>query len=594
MINDDAVPHLLCEDGLPMSLARLASKLVPASAPEPLFEGLNLFLCQHDVRWHGRSLYGSLVAWAKREQVVNAAAILRRSASAPQWLCISPSGLLGCVIQLGDIRAGERALVTSDLLEALVLHAGTGIPCTCCLIAQNIPQAARWIADQGGRPMPAMTRDEAEKCVSLGLVESTARFVAPPVGFSSFFEAKDLSDTFAEQLAPRHVPQTEPVRTRPRPAGAMHVGHVSGQPLHSEVVSYMARHLILSKDQAFGSTLWIFASHCYLLFPTFPKLAVVSPSYGFGKTTFLKVTGRLANRTFSASNVSEAGLFRTIQMHPGLTLLIDELDTFGGSAGLRGILNSSHDEELASVIRIGRKGIPEVFNTFGPQVFGFKGTLHESLRQRSIEICMRQKDPTVRVAKLPKENEDGEADLLRRRIQAFVSVREQDIRAAYENTELPFLPSSRDQDNWRPLVAIAKAIGESVRERVIEAAKYLCRSHAGQLVDSDRLLRLTTEIVRQQSAAAAFDGPSSRSGLGGRLPTAIVLQELAAMDELPECFGDSGSLAAAQRLAATLEQHDVRPRSARASGYAGSVSCYFLADLERALARLGRLDDVAT
>src|SRR5690606_16155993 len=94
--------------------------------------------------------------------------------------------------------------------------------------------------------------------------------------------------------------------------------------------------------------LWIAHAHLMDVWDSTPRLAVLSPEPGSGKSRVLEVSELLVPRAVEAVNVTPAYLFRKVSAPDGRpTILYDEIDTvFGPKAKdneeIRGLLNAGH------------------------------------------------------------------------------------------------------------------------------------------------------------------------------------------------------------------------------------------------------------
>ena len=233
---------------------------------------------------------------------------------------------------------------------------------------------------------------------------------------------------------------------------------VDGLVLMETVVGIFRRFLILPPGADVALTLFVF--HTYLLdaAEASPIIALTSPEKRCGKTVVLEVLQSLTRRPLPAANITAAALFRTIEAFRP-TLLIDEADSFlPDNEELRGVLNSGHRRGTASIIRTtGDNYEPKAFSTWCAKAIALIGKLPGTLEDRSIEIAM------VRKAR------DEKVERLRHRvlIQATTDIRRKLARWADDNKELliaadPEIPTElndRAGDCWRPLLAIADAIG---------------------------------------------------------------------------------------------------------------------------------------
>jgi hypothetical protein len=89
--------------------------------------------------------------------------------------------------------------------------------------------------------------------------------------------------------------------------------------------------------------LWIIHAHRFKLFMITPRLALLSPVRGCGKTTLLDVIERLLPPSSRADNITPAAIWWLVDQE-GSALLIDEADNLDlrTNGPLRAVLNSGH------------------------------------------------------------------------------------------------------------------------------------------------------------------------------------------------------------------------------------------------------------
>jgi hypothetical protein len=116
-----------------------------------------------------------------------------------------------------------------------------------------------------------------------------------------------------------------------------------------------------SPHELVAISLWALHTFVFDRFMITPRLALLSPVRGCGKTTVLGLLSRLTYRAERSDHATPAALYRTIEeFHP--TMLIDEADNMELSVPgpLRAVFNSGHSQD-GSIIRMGRR-----FSTFAP------------------------------------------------------------------------------------------------------------------------------------------------------------------------------------------------------------------------------------
>ncbi len=235
---------------------------------------------------------------------------------------------------------------------------------------------------------------------------------------------------------------------------------VNSNELITEIKSLFDKHVILSESQSITLSLWVIATYCFDVFNIFPRLLINSPEKRCGKTTLMQLLHGLAHRALSASNVTSAAIFRSVEMWQP-TLLIDEADTFiRDSEELRGIINSGHNKSGAYVLRVegdSKKREPKRYSTWSPMAIAMIKNPPDTILDRSIVISLRRK----------LSNEFAER-LNIKLFEALKPLRQKIKKWADDNTEqlktnrpqVPNINNDRAADNWFPLFAVAVTLGD--------------------------------------------------------------------------------------------------------------------------------------
>jgi hypothetical protein len=87
-------------------------------------------------------------------------------------------------------------------------------------------------------------------------------------------------------------------------------------------------HVAITAEERMAVALWILHTHVFDQFTFTPRLALLSPVRGCGKTTLLVLLGLLAAETYRTDNVTAASIYHLLN-HRLRTLLIDEGDNLG-------------------------------------------------------------------------------------------------------------------------------------------------------------------------------------------------------------------------------------------------------------------------
>lgn len=300
----------------------------------------------------------------------------------------------------------------------------------------------------------------------------------------------------------------------------------SGAQLLDDLAAFLSRFVAFPSDSALTATaLWAAHTHLMACFENTPRLALLSPEPGSGKTRTLEVLELLCPEPMHVLNASPAAIFRTIQRHPP-TLLLDEVDTVFTRKGkddehadLRGLLNSGYRTGATIPRCVGPRHDVAQFPTYCAVALAGLGDLPDTLMTRSVVIRMRRRAPGEKVESFRRRlhRHDGE-DLCKRLAEWADQIREK-ITGDYPT--LPAGITDRPADVWEPLLSIADTAGGDWRKRARAACVELVK--AARSSDSGSLgVRLLTDL------RAVF-------GDADKLGTETILAKLNTIPEAPWC-----------------------------------------------------------
>jgi hypothetical protein len=290
---------------------------------------------------------------------------------------------------------------------------------------------------------------------------------------------------------------------------------------------------------------WILHTHVFGRFMVTPRLALTSPVRGCGKTTLLDVISRLAANPSRVDSVTAAALYYDTTALT--TWLLDEADNLRIDGVLGAVLNSGHRRGGCVKRHIGGRG--RSFPTFSPAALATIGLeLPLPLQQRSIIIRMQRHDGARKLRRYDAEVPDFALNEAYRRIVAWAREVKLD-----PDPELPAALQNRQADNWRPLISIADACGDTSdwRMSVRDAAVIFAR----QQPDEDMAV-VALYHIRDIFAERGAD----------RIASAALVEALVGIDDAPwsEWRGVNGDqhprkITQAQ-LAMLLRPFGIRPR----------------------------------
>jgi hypothetical protein len=239
---------------------------------------------------------------------------------------------------------------------------------------------------------------------------------------------------------------TAPAAPAGAPGSDVHVPNVL-----SLVLALIEDHVAITHEERMAVALWVLHTWVFARFSITPRLALLSPVRGCGKTTLLTLIQLLVAEGDRTDSVTAAAIYYQLDRRPRTALLVDEadnLDLFRNGV-LRAVFNSGHRRGGAVNRFVG--GWSPRFPTFAPLAVAAIGVLPLPLLHRSVVINMQRSG-----GKQLKRLDEGDP--------AFAVVRE-GIRtwaAACSLAQEPEMPPAlrdRAADNWRVLLCIADDLG---------------------------------------------------------------------------------------------------------------------------------------
>ena len=223
-------------------------------------------------------------------------------------------------------------------------------------------------------------------------------------------------------------------------------------------------------------------------------------------------------------------------------------------------MNSGHNRATAQVIRTaGEDHEPRIFRTWAAKAIALIGSLPGTLEDRAIVIPMRRRRAMEKVERFRGDRDHGLPDLARK------CARWADDHAEALAVADPAVPEElhdRDQDNWRPLIAIADEAGGPWPDWARKAARELSSVEA-ETSDGVLLLSDLREVVRWHPDP--------------KIASKTLVEALIAMDDRPWAeWGRGDKPLTTNGLARLLRPFGCRPQKLRfetttAQGYETAV-----------------------
>jgi putative DNA primase/helicase len=315
----------------------------------------------------------------------------------------------------------------------------------------------------------------------------------------------------------------------------------------TDIATTIRRFIVCIEEVAFAVALWIAMTWFIDVVLVAPHALITSPEKRCGKTLLLKLLGLLSARAITASNISSAAIYRTIDAWQP-TLLLDEADTYmKDNEELRGVMNSGHTRYSAYVIRlVGDNFTPTKFSTWGAKALAGIGQLADTTMDRSVILELRRKLPHEKVERI-RDAEPGLFDELRSKLARFAEDYSEKVRQA--RPPLPNSLNDRAQDNWEPMLAIAMTASNEWLKIGTTAALRLSGSESASQTIGTELLSDIQEIFEEKQV--------------DRIATAELLKALCADDEKPWATYNRGLPIKPRQLANKLKAYGIHSKPIR-------------------------------
>ncbi|WP_435612177.1 DUF3631 domain-containing protein [Streptomyces sp. bgisy159] len=358
---------------------------------------------------------------------------------------------------------------------------------------------------------------------------------------------------------------------------------IDGAALLNEVEAFHRRFNVFPTEAAYVAvTLWDAHAHLIDAFDGTARLAFLSPEPGSGKSRALEIVETLTPRAATTVNASANALFRLVEAEEGKpTLLFDEIDTvFGPKAGgneeVRGFLNSGYRRGAKSLrcVGDGSNQTAAWFASFCAVAMAGLGSLPDTILTRSVIIRMRKRAPNETVEPYRRRVHEKQGHALRDRLAEWTATVHDQVAEAWP--AMPEGVTDRPADVWEPLLAVADAAGGHWPDRARAACVELIKAASDEGNEASLGVRLLTDLRDKVFCGA------------DRMPTAVILEMLLALDDAPWGDVDDKPLNA-RMLSKLLGQYvtpankPIKPRGIRTPS--GFPKGYYAEDLTDAWTR---------
>lgn len=254
---------------------------------------------------------------------------------------------------------------------------------------------------------------------------------------------------------------------------------------------------------------WIMATYVYPLFYWFPNILFKAPS-GSGKSKNGKIMMYLSFGGFdlgTSGGATPPQLFRTLEGNRG-TIFLDELEKNEKSETYRYICQlinagATRDSYIIRNEQIKKKWVAKKFPIFCPKIVCSISGINPTSMSRFIPFELLRNSDKEKGRRKPERQEEIEKfDFIRNRIHPLMLEQWKNIKTTESMLNLEL--TGRDEDNWRPILTIAKWIGEDIYNKIL---KVIPNFQEIQIIQNDDDLILFQTLLENVSKEGDFYTP---------------------------------------------------------------------------------------
>lgn len=307
-------------------------------------------------------------------------------------------------------------------------------------------------------------------------------------------------------------------------------------------------------------TLWAAHAHMVESFHTTPRLAILSPEAGSGKTRVLEILNLLVPNSLFTLNASPAAIFRTLA-NGRITLLFDEVDAIWSKRGqddnhedLRSLLNAGYKTGATIPRCVGPKHDVVQFEVFCAVALAGLGDLPDTIMSRSVIIRMQRRAPYEVVEPFRTRTHEPVGHAIRDRLVTWAKSVGESCGSAWP--ALPEGVEDRPAEVWEPLIAVADAAGGHWPETSRAACVALCKVAQDRRASLGIRLLSDLRIIFQDAVALHTETILARLTHG---------EDHGLDDDAP--WADlRGQPLASRGLASLLRKYDIKPEKVKVAG----------------------------
>ena len=245
---------------------------------------------------------------------------------------------------------------------------------------------------------------------------------------------------------------------------------------------------------------WVMATYVYPLFYWFPNLLFKGPS-GSGKSKNARVLMYMSFRGYdlgAAGGIDPAQLYRTLEGNKG-TVFIDEFEKNEKDESqklVNQILNAGATRDsyiIRNVQEEDKDWCPKKFPIFCPKLVCNISGINPTSMRRFIPFELLRSSGKKSNNKEERPEEKEKFEFIRNRMYPLMLDNWKEIKQIEHNLKTCWLGGG-DEDNWRPILTLAKWIGEDIFESIKKEISNFCEL---QIEETDIEEMMFREIYKQ-------------------------------------------------------------------------------------------------
>ncbi|MHA1972986.1 MAG: CHC2 zinc finger domain-containing protein [Candidatus Hodarchaeales archaeon] len=275
--------------------------------------------------------------------------------------------------------------------------------------------------------------------------------------------------------------------------------------IFDDIVTIFKKHVYFKREgTAEFLALVTMASYIYKAVPTIGYVHIWADKRS-GKTLALNILEDLGFNPLMSSNITEAAMFRIIELHKPL-LLMDEaehlnpsakqIENGSGAVSLINLLKSGYKKGGSAIRCEGQDNIPTTFDVFCPKVFAGTKTIDPILEDRTILLKFQRADKDLKLEEYISYQVEERNKSIVDKLHVWGLSHAGDVYKEFldfnqrRDENISHKIYNREAELWAPYLSIARLIGDDVYQKMLSFANMSITFKENQNKDSKNLMIL--------------------------------------------------------------------------------------------------------